>query len=340
MRRYSRIILAAAFGLLIHLCGDALAGPAREGASLRRPQAAARGGTLKPGGPTASAPFVVVIDPGHGGGDSGSRGAQLLEKDFALRASQMVAALLSRRPEVKAILTREADTEMTAVQRASVANYNAASLFLTLHADASWRPGARGPTILVAAPRRPPRVAEEAIQAVAFRWQRSQNIHLASNRRFALSLQRRFAAIRPGENPPLHILAVRDLEGARMPAAYVSLGVISTPEDEARLSETGEEDPYLTALAKAVLRFAGLTEDLPPKPPAPLSGAAPAESLESRESPGPPGASETGAVPSGPQESEAAPSESSETEGAPSESPRSEASAPEAQNAAPAGEGR
>ena len=330
MRRNSRIILAAAFGLLIHLCGDALAGPAREGASVRRNQAATPGGAVKPGGPTASSPFVVVIDPGHGGGDSGSRGAQLLEKDFALRAAGMLAALLSRRPEVKAILTREADSEMTAVQRASVANYNSASLFITLHADASWRPGARGPVILVAAPRRPPRVEGEAPQAVAFRWQRSQNVHLASNRRFALSLQRRFAALRPGEKPPLHILAVRDLEGARMPAAYVSLGVISTPEDEARLREIKEEDPYVVALAKEVLRFAGLSEDLPPKPPAPPSGAAPAESLESRESPGPPGAPETGVAPSGPQESEAAPAES----------PRPDASAPDAQNAAPAGVGR
>lgn len=313
MRRYWFIILAAALGLLVHLTGDAFAGPAREGARNR----AARTQAAKPDAPAA--PFVVVIDPGHGGRDAGSRGALLVEKDFTLRAAGMLAALLARRPEVKAILTREADTEMTVVQRVSVANYNAAALFLTLHADASWRPGARGPAIMVAAPRRPPRVAGEAAQAVAFRWQRSQNIHLASNRRFALSLQRRFAAIRAGEKPPLRILAVRDLEGARMPAAYVSLGVISTPEDEARLSETGEEDPYLTAIARAVLKFAGLTEDLPPKPPAPAE-AAPQESSQAPESSGQP--------------------ESSETEVAPPEAPRTEPGAPEAQNAAPAGEGR
>lgn len=314
MRRYWFIILAAALGLLVHPGGDAFAGPAREGA---RNQAISPGGAAKPDAPAP--PFVVVIDPGHGGRDAGSRGALLVEKDFTLRAAGMLAALLARRPEVKAILTREADTEMTAVQRASVANYNAAALFLTLHADASWRPGARGPAIMVAAPRRPPRVAGEAAQAVAFRWQRSQNIHLASNRRFALNLQRRFAAIRANEKPPIRILAVRNLEGVRMPAAYVSLGVISTPEDEARLSETGEEDPYITALARAVLKFAGLTEDLPPKPPAPAE-AAPPESSQATEPP--------------------PPSESSETEVAPAESPRPEPDASEAQNAAPAGEGR
>ena len=321
LRRYWFIILAAVFGLLVHPGGDALAGPAREGARNQ----AARVQAAKPGALKEAAPFVVVIDPGHGGRDAGSRGALLVEKDFTLRAAGMLAALLSRRPEVKAILTREADTEMTAVQRASVANYNAASLFLTLHADASWRPGARGPAIMVAAPRRPPRVAGEAAQAVAFRWQRSQNIHLASNRRLALSLQRRFAAIRAGEKPPLRILAVRDLEGARMPATYVSLGVISTPEDEARLSEIAEEDPYLTALARAVLKFAGLTEDLPPKPSTPEE-ATPPESSRAPES------SEQPELP--------APPESSDTEAAPSESPRTEPDASEAQNAAPAGEGR
>ena len=321
MRRNILIIMAAALGLLVHPGGDALAGPARENArNQASPTQAA-----KPGAPREAAPFVVVIDPGHGGRDAGSRGALLVEKDFALRAAGMLAALLARRPEVKAILTREADTEMTAVQRASVANYNAAALFLTLHADASWRPGARGPSIVVAAPRRPPRVAGEAARAVAFRWQRSQNIHLASNRRFALNLQRRFAAIRANEKPPVHILAVRDLEGARMPAAYVSLGVISTPEDEARLSEIAEEDPYLTALARAVLKFAGLTEELPPKPPTPEE-TTPPESSQAPESPGQP---ESPAL-----------SESSETEAAPSESPRPEPGAPEAQDAAPSGEGR
>ena len=314
MRRYWFIVMAA-LGLLLCPAIDAPAGPAREGSRTQ----AATGGAAKPGAPKEAAPFVVVIDPGHGGRDAGSRGALLVEKDFTLRAAGMLAALLARRPEVKAILTREADTEMTAVQRASVANYNAAALFLTLHADASWRPGARGPAIVVAAPRRPPRVAGEAAQAVAFRWQRSQNIHLASNRRFALNLQRRFAAIRADEKPPIHILAVRNLEGARMPAAYVSLGVISTPEDEARLSEIAEEDPYLTALARAVLEFAGLNEDLPPKPPAP-AGSAPAESSRAPESPEQP--------------------VSSEPQDAPSESPRPETGETGTQNAAPAGEER
>jgi hypothetical protein len=45
-----------------------------------------------------------------------------------------------------------------------------------------------------------------------------------------------------------------------MPAAYVSIGVISTPEEAARLRELKIEDPYLAALEAEIIRYAGLPE--------------------------------------------------------------------------------
>ena len=249
--------LAASFGALVCLSNHAFGASPPES-----------------GEPASAASFIVVIDPAHGGRDSGSRGASLVEKDFTLRAGRAVVALLSRHPEVKASLTRETDAQMSRARRAAVANYGGASLFLSLHADASWRPGARGPLIITAAPRRPPRVRGEAPGAVALRWQRSQNVHLASSRRFALGLQKRFAAVGLKVKPPLRVLPARDLEGARMPAAYVSLGVISTPEEEARLREMGEEDAYLAAVVEEIFAFAGLGPP-PAEPPAADPPAAP-----------------------------------------------------------------
>ena len=55
-----------------------------------------------------------------------------------------------------------------------------------------------------------------------------------------------------------------------MPAAYISLGVISTPEEAARLREMNEDDPYLAAIVAEIVRFAGLPEKAPaPAVPAP-----------------------------------------------------------------------
>jgi len=48
-----------------------------------------------------------------------------------------------------------------------------------------------------------------------------------------------------------------------MPAAYISLGVISTPEEAARLREMNEDDPYLAAIVAEIVRYAGLPEKAP-----------------------------------------------------------------------------
>jgi len=230
------------------------------------------------GAPTPVAPFILALDPGHGGRDAGSRGSgPLLEKDFTLRVARLLAERLRLWPEIKVVLTREGDTEVTAVQRTALANHNGASLFLSIQADASWRPGARGPSILIAAPQRPPRVEGEPLEAVALRWQRGQNVHLAESLRFAQSLQARFAAIQGGHKPPILSLSLQALEGARMPAVYLSLGVISTSEEAARLREMDAENPYLAAIAAEVARFTGLPEAPPGQDAAPPlgGGAAP-----------------------------------------------------------------
>ncbi|MEK6709700.1 MAG: hypothetical protein AABZ64_03895, partial [Nitrospinota bacterium] len=121
-----------------------------------------------------------------------------------------------------------------------------------------------------------PRVEGEPSEAVALRWQRGQNVHLAGSLRFAQELQARFAAIPGAGKPPILTLPLQLLEGARMPAAYVSLGVISTPEEAARLRELNEENPYIAALEAEIVKFAGLPP-LPPGPaPAPQPPGAPA----------------------------------------------------------------
>jgi hypothetical protein len=75
---------------------------------------------------------------------------------------------------------------------------------------------------------------------------------------------------------PLRVLPVRALEGAKMAAVYVSMGVISTPEEMARLREMKIGNPYLGALEAEVARFARLPEKAPEaKPGAGLSPGAP-----------------------------------------------------------------
>jgi N-acetylmuramoyl-L-alanine amidase len=86
---------------------------------------------------------TVVIDPGHGGHDTGARGANGLEKDFALKTSLLVAALLKAR-KYKVVMTRSTDTFVTLQGRAAIANKVPKAIFVSIHFNHSDNKAARG----------------------------------------------------------------------------------------------------------------------------------------------------------------------------------------------------
>ena len=81
-----------------------------------------------------SKPFVVVIDPGHGGKDPGNLGNGFREKDIVLDVSKQVGALLSAEG-VKVIYTRTKDVFIELYDRAPIANKADADLFVSIHCD-------------------------------------------------------------------------------------------------------------------------------------------------------------------------------------------------------------
>ncbi|MED5579365.1 MAG: N-acetylmuramoyl-L-alanine amidase [Nitrospinota bacterium] len=199
--------------------------------------------------------FVLVIDPAHGGRDMGSKGVNLSEKTFSFKVAKFLKNKISKYKKIKVVLTRDTDKELTNSQRTGIANFNNADLFLSIHADSSWRVGDRGPTVFVSSPQRPARLKGESQIAVSYRWERGQNVHLVRSIRFAKGLLKRFDRIDKKKKTKFHLFPLRILEGARMPALYISMGVISSPEDEARLLEIGEDNSYIESIVLEVLSF-------------------------------------------------------------------------------------
>ena len=79
---------------------------------------------------------VIVLDPGHGGRDDGCSGTDSKEKHITLSLALKLRDLLSfAMPEVKVVLTREADTFVALHERAAIANNLNADLFLSLHCN-------------------------------------------------------------------------------------------------------------------------------------------------------------------------------------------------------------
>ncbi len=80
-------------------------------------------------------PFIVVLDAGHGGKDSGNVGNGFLEKEIALDVTLQVGAILEKEPDFKVIYTRKTDVFIELVDRAPVANKADADLFVSIHCN-------------------------------------------------------------------------------------------------------------------------------------------------------------------------------------------------------------
>lgn len=86
---------------------------------------------------------VVVLDPGHGGPDNGTRSAQGNEKDYTLDWARRLKPLLEARGW-KVVLTRTSDRGVELPERVLVAEQQQADIFLSLHLNAAATPGAAG----------------------------------------------------------------------------------------------------------------------------------------------------------------------------------------------------
>ena len=87
--------------------------------------------------PSPANAFVLVIDPGHGGKDTGATGKKGKEKNINLAVSMLVGqCIASDHPDVKVIYTRTRDVFIGLNERAEIANKANANLFISIHTNA------------------------------------------------------------------------------------------------------------------------------------------------------------------------------------------------------------
>lgn len=84
------------------------------------------------------ADFILVLDAGHGGHDSGAKGPYANEKDVTLSLVLKVGALIEKNnKDVKVIYTRKTDDFIPLIERANIANTNHANFFISIHCNAN-----------------------------------------------------------------------------------------------------------------------------------------------------------------------------------------------------------
>ena len=96
---------------------------------------------------------TIVIDPGHGGKDSGTMGTKrfkIYEKHVALSVSLKLGKYISENfPEVEVIYTRNSDVFLELNERTEIANNANADLFISIHCDGFTNPKPSGASVFV-----------------------------------------------------------------------------------------------------------------------------------------------------------------------------------------------
>ena len=91
--------------------------------------------------------LLILIDPGHGGEDSGALGKRSKEKNVVLQIARRLKKEIDAQPGMRAELTRTGDYYIALRKRTRIARSRQADLFVSVHADAFKNPKARGASV-------------------------------------------------------------------------------------------------------------------------------------------------------------------------------------------------
>jgi len=220
--------------------------------------------------------LTVAIDPGHGGEDPGAIGsAGTYEKHIALDIAKKLRAKIDAQPNMRSMMTRDADFFVPLNVRVQKARRVGADLFVSIHADAFTTPLARGSSVFA--------LSEHGATSAAARWMANKenssdqiggiNVKTADasvNRAlFDMSTTAQirdslryggFVLNEVGEINKLHKGSVEQagfavLKAPDIPSILVETAFISNPEEEQKLNDDAYRDRMANAILKGIKRY-------------------------------------------------------------------------------------
>lgn len=252
---------------------------AKGGETGAKPVASAQ---AAPGAPRIPAPLrkpkqlslTVMIDPGHGGVDSGTVGASGdNEKTIVLSVARKLKDTL-RKKGYRVVMTRDSDVYPSLKERVAMARNAKADLFISLHADSNSNHDLRGVSVYTLSD-----VASDAETAeLAGKENRSDAIAgvdlstedddtswliieltmretMKQSARLARLLTGEFSDGAPMLKNPHRYAGFRVLKAPDVPSVLIELGQLGNPADEKRLVDDKVQGGMAEAIGRAVDRF-------------------------------------------------------------------------------------
>ncbi|QPF73933.1 N-acetylmuramoyl-L-alanine amidase [Roseateles sp. DAIF2] len=221
--------------------------------------------------------IVIALDPGHGGEDPGAIGPSgLREKDVVLAVALKLRDRLNSNPNIRVMMTRDADFFVPLHERVRKARRVQADLFVSIHADAFITPKARGASVFA--------LSQGSASSSAARWIADKenradlvggintvavkdstvmramlDMSTAAQIKDSLKLGSEVLG-QIGKVGRLHKKAVEQagfavLKAPDMPSILVETAFISNPEEEAKLRDPDYQAQLVEALATGIARY-------------------------------------------------------------------------------------
>jgi N-acetylmuramoyl-L-alanine amidase len=214
----------------------------------------------------------IVIDAGHGGHDTGTIGPNgVREKDVVLDVSRRLGKMLQQRLGAEVVYTRSDDTFVPLETRTAIANRERADLFISVHANSSDDPDARGvetyylnftsskDALEVAA--RENAVSQKSIYELQDLVKKiALKEKIEESREFASDVQSSLYSSLASKSSTLRNRGVKKapfivLIGANMPSILAEISFVSNPVDAKKLQTQEHRQQIADSLYRGIARY-------------------------------------------------------------------------------------
>jgi N-acetylmuramoyl-L-alanine amidase len=195
---------------------------------------------------------IVVIDPAHGGEDTGSIGVdKVTEKDLTLAIGLALQKELARESNMEVVLTRASDKTLSLDERKKNIIKIKPALVLSLHINAGFGRNASGFELYYPGFKDVSAVKKGAKGAGGG----AESQYLNDTVKLARLVQKNLDGLFPRKNRGLREAGVPLTEGLSVPVLIVELGFATNPDEKNKLASGKTQKEIAKALAKSIKSF-------------------------------------------------------------------------------------
>jgi N-acetylmuramoyl-L-alanine amidase len=220
----------------------------------------------------------VMIDPGHGGKDTGAIGSSgTREKDVVLKISKQLADLINQQPDMHAALTRSGDYYVTLHNRLVCARKNKTDIYISIHADSYFNRWASGASVYA--------LSKNGATSIAARWlarrdnyselggvslrelndqssilrsvliDLAQTVTVTDSLRLGRSLLNEINSVTMLHYSRVEQAPFMVLKSPDIPSVLVEVGFVSNPAEELRLRDNAYQHKIAVSLFNGIQRY-------------------------------------------------------------------------------------